>query len=153
MKRPSKKWPVLAPLRLFTTQLVYFLERNKSQNKDDNLKHVKMKYHSHKKTYLWPILCCVNIQTYKLTKLQKTRNLQNTWSEWTLLLPSLPTTFCLVFLICIHLGCHHLTTLSFLPPCCAFFLWDKISFGVWKAFHWKVKPVMEGCRPGPAKTF
>ena len=42
---------------------------------------------------------------------------------------------------------------SFLPPCCAFFLWDNISFGVWKAFHWKVKPVMEGCRPGPAKTF
>lgn len=106
-----------------------------------------------KKTYLWPILCCVNIQTYKLTKLQKTRNLQNTWSEWTLLLPSLPTTFCLVFFFCIHLGWHNLTTLSFLPPCCAFFLWDKISFGVWKAFHWKVKPVMEGCRPGPAKTF
>ena len=48
-------------------------------------------------THLWPILCCVNIQTYKITKLQKTRNLQNTWSEWTLLLPSLPTTFCLVF--------------------------------------------------------
>ena len=119
MKRPSKKWPVLAPLRLFTTQLVYFLERNKSQNKDDNLKHVKIKYHPQKKTYV-PVANFVlcqhsNLQTYKITKLQKTRNLQNTWSEWTLLLPSLPTTFCLVFFFCIHLGWHNLTTPSF-PP-------------------------------------